>query len=115
MSEKFIATGGFTQATTAIAVNIEIGFKPKCFRIFNETLGVYEEWNDQMADAEGILNPGSVASTVSKLITSNGITPILTESTSSPHTAPSTIEGVTFGLDTTVNTASDVYTWVAFR
>jgi len=115
MAEKFCATGGFTQATTAIAVDLEIGFKPKYFRIFNETLGNFEEWNSSMADAEGILNPGSLASVVAKLITSNGITPILTESTSSPHTTPNTIEGVTFGLDTTINTASDVYTWIAFR
>jgi len=115
MSDINCKTGGFTQAATAIAVNIQIGFVPKWFKIFNETLGNFEEWNDSMADAEGILNPGSLASVVAKLITSNGITPILSSATDATHTDPTTIMGLTFGLDTTINAPDDVYTWIAFR
>lgn len=103
MGEPNIITGGFTQADTAIAVDLEIGFVPKHFRIINTTDAIVEEWNDQMTDAHGFI----LGSTFAEQTTADGITPIDGDS--------GTIPGVTFGLDTTINIADKVYVWSAWR
>lgn len=117
MSDIVLKSGGFTQATTAIAIDVEVGFVPSRVVIYNETASCFEEWNKSMADAEGILSPGTAGGSASLLLTTGGITPILSSATSASHTAPTTIMGFTFGLDTAgrMNNAEDVYTWVAFR
>ncbi|MEE9523673.1 MAG: hypothetical protein V3V59_02865 [Thermodesulfovibrionales bacterium] len=117
MSDINLKTGGFTQAATIIAINVEVGFVPKYVRIYNETAKAFEEWNDSMDDAEGIISPGTSGGSASLLITTGGITPILSSATDATHLDPTTIMGFTFGADTAgyFNNASDVYTWIAMR
>ena len=106
MSEKFLKTGGFTQASTAVAVDIGVGFKPSKVVVINETDRNRMEWNDQMADGEALVTDEGG---IQILITANGITPI-----DGDH---DTVQGFTFGLDTAgnVNVASKVITWEAIR
>ena len=66
------ATGSYLETTSAVAFTLDIGFKPRYVRVLNETDGDKIEWNETMADAEGLKTSDTGASA---LITSNGITP----------------------------------------
>lgn len=104
-----IKVGSFTQAATAVAYNISIGFVPTYFKITNFTDGDYEEWYTGMTDAHGVLSvAGTAFQGVRTAITANGITP-------SGDAAGDTFKGVTFGLNTSINIASKVYRWVAIK
>ena len=102
-----VEVGTFTQAATAIAVNVSCGFSPSYVKIINVTDGDTMEWFRGMTDAHGLK---SLAGTANQLkltaVTANGITP-------SGDGAADTFKGFTFGLDTDINIASKVYRWVA--
>lgn len=103
-------TGTFTQAATAVAYEISIGFVPDYFKIWNQTDGIYEEWFKGMTDAHGIIMDGTAVSTAANatITTANGITP-------SGDAATDDFKGVTYGLHTTINIASKVHFWAAWQ
>ncbi len=108
-----IRTGTVTQAATAIALEIECGFSPDYFKIWNQTDGIYEEWFKGMTDAHGLIvdlantaTAGAAYPAQVTVATSLGITP-------SGDSSTDTFKGVTFGLHTTINIASKVYYWIA--
>ncbi|MBI4136859.1 hypothetical protein HY469_02240 [Candidatus Roizmanbacteria bacterium] len=91
-----VATGAYIDTGTVAAFTITCGFKPKYVKIWNETSGDEEEWNEAMADAEAFKR---VAAGTGALITSNGITP--------------TSNGFTVGLDTDIHVTSEQLSWLA--
>ena len=91
-----IMTGAYIDTGTVAAFTLTIGFKPKYVHIWNETSGDEEEWNENMADAEGFKR---VAAGTGALVTSNGITP--------------TTHGFTVGLDTDIVVTSEQLSWLA--
>jgi len=106
MTMRNFKTGGFTQATTAVAVNVACGFVPRKVVIENESERVLMEWDDTMANGEATIQ---VAAGTRTLISANGVTPIAGSS--------STKQGFTIGLDTagTFNIASKVMKWTAWK
>jgi hypothetical protein len=95
-----IATGEV--AGTGSAFNIICGFKPKHLCILNRTRNVRATWNDVMPDASAQLVVDSgVGTTDLSFITTNGITPLF--------------NGFTLGSNASMNTASDVIYWTAFK
>lgn len=95
-----MATGALLETTTAVAVEITTGFKPRYVRVVNETAGHFEEWNDNMADAEALKTTEDAGTVNVAMITSNGITPSAT--------------GFTIGLDTDINVVNEQISWIAF-
>lgn len=106
MTMRNFKTGGFTQAATAIAVDIAVGFVPRKVVMENETDRILMEWDDTMADGECTT---TLADGTRKLIAASGITPIDGDN--------DTAQGFTFGLDTLgeVNIADKVYKWTAWK
>jgi hypothetical protein len=102
-----LKVGNFTQAATAIAVEVNCGFAPDKVKIVNLTDGDYEEWYKGMTDGHGIISlAGTAAQLVRTAVTVNGITP-------SGDAAADTFKGFTFGLNTGINIAAKVYYWEA--
>ena len=95
-----IVTGTYITDATAAAHDVNCGFKPKFVRVWNETSSDSIEWNDTMADAEGIKK---VAAGTSSLITSLGITPL----------DNGTTHGFRIGLDTDINVINEQVSWIA--
>lgn len=91
-----IVTGAIIESGTAVAVDVNLGFTPRYVKIWNETSGDMIEWNDTMADAEGMKR---VAAGTASKVTSNGITP-------SSH-------GFTIGLDTDINVTAEQMSYLA--
>lgn len=79
-----------------------IGFKPTIVKVYNRTTNVQAVWNRVMPDAslQKVVDSGSGTTDVS-FVTSNGITP--------------TFNGFTIGTDSSVNNASDVIYWEAYK
>lgn len=99
-------TGGFTQAATAIAVDVEVGFLPEKVTVENETDRIRMEWDNTMAAGEASITDAAGTRT---LIAANGITLI--------QGTQEKVQGFTIGLDTagTFNIASKVMKWTALR
>lgn len=95
------ATGTYITDATAAAHDVNCGFKPKYVKVWNETSSDCIEWNDTMADAEGIKK---VAAGTSSIITTLGITPL----------ADGTTRGFRIGLDTDINVINEQTSYIAF-
>jgi len=93
-----MATGTYYDTGTVAAYTFsDLGFKPRYVKVVNETDKTQIEWQEGMADAEGIV---TVANGTRTLVTSEGITV--------------SDRGFIFGLDTDVNVMSKQCSWVAF-
>jgi hypothetical protein len=91
------ATGRHLETTTAVAVAITTGFRPRYVRVLNNTSSDLEEW------VEGMPSPSArkqLAAGTGSNITTNGITV--------------TDTGFTIGLDTDINVVNEQMSWMAF-
>lgn len=98
-----VATGTYLEDDTAAAHDVNCGFKPKWVRVVNETGGHTLEWNDTMADAEGLKTTEDAGTVDIAMITSNGITPL----------DDGTTKGFRIGLDTDINVVNEQVSWIA--
>lgn len=98
-----VATGTYLDAGTVAAYDFNIGFKPKWVRLVNETGGHSLEWNETMADAEGLKTTEDSGTVDIAMITSNGITPL----------DNGTTRGFRMGLDTDINVTSETVSFIA--
>lgn len=89
-----MASGTFIEDTTAVALKITCGFRPRYVRVQNETSRDGYEWFEGMADAEAIK---TVAAGTRSIITTLGITPAA--------------DGFTIGLDLDVNVVNEQISW----
>jgi len=96
-----MATGAYIEDSSAAAFTITCGFTPRYVKVFNETGGHYEEWNENMANAEALKTTEDTGTVDIAMITSNGITPV-------------TNSGFTVGLDTDINVVNEQMSWIAF-
>lgn len=93
-------TGTYITDATAAAHDVNCGFKPKYVKVWNETSGDQIEWNDTMADAEGMKK---VAAGTTAIVTTLGITPL----------DDGTTHGFRIGLDTDINVINEQVSYIA--
>lgn len=99
-----IAVGRYLTSSTAAAITITCGFKPRYVKVVNVTAAstglVMMEWFEGMADASGIkTNDEGTSETGITLITSLGITV--------------SSRGFVIGLDTDLNVTNEQLSWIA--
>lgn len=97
---RSFATGQL--AGTGSAITVIAGFKPLSIKIYNRTQNAQGMWNATMPDASAqlVVDSGSGTTDLS-FVTSAGITP--------------SFNGFTIGTNASLNTASDVIYWEAFK
>lgn len=94
-------TGKIVHSASPSATNVNIGFVPSYFKIWNATdLDTSLEWTSDMADGTGITDAGVA-------VASNGITPVAQ--------TDGTNHGVLVGTDASCQEASKTFGFVAFR
>jgi hypothetical protein len=91
------AAGRHLETTTAVAVTITLGFRPRYVRVLNNTSSDLEEWVDGMPSPSA---RKQLAAGTGSNITTNGITV--------------TDTGFTIGLDTDINVVNEQMSWAAF-
>jgi len=92
-----IAVGRYLTSSTAAAITITCGFKPRWVRVINEAASSSSfEWYEGMADASALKRALAGDITV---VTTLGITP--------------SASGFTIGLDTDVNVINEQLDWIA--
>ena len=91
-----VAVGSYLTSSTAAAIVITTGFKPRFVEVCNETSGDSYKWYEGMADAEAIKR---VAAGTTSIITTLGITV--------------SSSGFTIGLDEDVNVINEQLSWIA--
>lgn len=93
-----LTTGRYLTSSTAAAITITLGFKPRYVKVQNLNGSGYAalEWYEGMADASAVLTgiDGAIS-----LITSLGITP--------------SANGFVIGLQTDVNVINEQLSWMA--
>jgi hypothetical protein len=95
-----VSVGRYIESSTAVAISITTGFKPRYVKIVNETGICMEEWFEGMAAASAVKTVDSGTGTTDIIrITSNGITVTST--------------GFTIGVDTDINVTSEQLNWLA--
>lgn len=96
-----IQTGRLLENTTAVAIKVITGFRPKYVKVINQApTGGFLEWFEGMANASAqkFLTNGAVFAQ-GALITANGITPA--------------VDGFTIGLDTDINVVNEQMSYLA--
>lgn len=91
-----VAVGRYITSSTAAAIALVVGFKPRYVRVVNNTSGDSFEWFEGMDAASATKVTGSTGAV--SLVTSNGITV--------------STNGFTIGLDTDVNVINEQLSWV---
>ena len=106
---------GSVEGTGAV-INVELGFTPKTVRLINiddaDGLDPVLDWNDQMADASGLLHlktvdSGTTGNAGLDLITTGGITPYAGASGSAS-------KGFTIGTNANVNASGETIVYEAW-
>ena len=96
-----IVTGKIVHDGSPVATNVNIGFVPSYFKIWNATdLDTSLEWTSDMANGTGITDAGAA-------VASNGITPVAQ--------TDGTNHCVLVGTDASCQEASKTFSFVAFR
>ena len=96
-----IVTGRVVHDASPVATNVNIGFVPSYFKIWNSTdLDTSLEWTSDMAAATGITDAGIAVAT-------QGITAV--------QQTDGTNHGVLVGTDASCQEASKTFSFVAFR
>lgn len=90
------AVGRYLTSSTAAAITITCGFKPRIVRIYNVTSGDMMEWFEGMTAATAVK---TVAAGTRSILSSLGITVA--------------DDGFVIGLDTDVNVINEQISWVA--
>jgi hypothetical protein len=96
VQNNHVAVGRYITSSTAAAIAITCGFKPRFVRVMNVTSLDKMEWYEGMTAAHAVKQ---VAAGTSTEISSNGIT--VAE------------DGFTIGLDTDVNVINEQLSWIA--
>lgn len=91
-----VAVGRYITSSTAAAITITCGFKPRYVQVMNETSGDSEEWFEGMTAAHAMKR---IAAGTCAAITSLGITVAN--------------DGFVIGLDTDVNVINEQLSWRA--
>lgn len=91
-----VAVGRYITSSTAAAITITTGFKPRYVKVINETSGDQEEWFEGMTAAYAFKK---VAAGTTATITSLGITVA--------------DDGFVIGLDTDINVINEQLSWIA--
>ena len=92
-----VAVGRYLTSSTAAAIVLTLGFKPRWVRVINEAASSSSfEWYEGMADASALKRALAGDITV---VTTLGITP--------------SASGFTIGLDTDVNVINEQLDWIA--
>jgi hypothetical protein len=95
-----VAVGRYIESSTAVAITITTGFRPRYIKIVNETGLCMEEWFEGMAAASAVKTVDSGTGTTDIVrITTNGITV--------------TSNGFTIGVDTNINVTNQQLNWIA--
>ena len=95
-SMESIAVGRYLTSSTAAAITITVGFKPRYVRVVNVTSGDLYEWFEGMADASACKQ---VAAGTRTLITTLGVTVA--------------DKSFVIGLDLDVNVINEQLSWIA--
>jgi len=94
-------TGKIVHDGSPAATNVNLGFTPSYFKIWNASdLDTSLEWTQDMAAASGVTDAGAA-------VTANGIT-VVAQTDGTNH-------GVLVGTDASCQEASKTFSFVAFR